>query len=223
MGLSTIKQIPNLKEPWKENVDPIISCPNLEGPKEIINTNISHPVLKRTHEEKVDSSSSHHPIDLNRDDESELEPHGIFVYGTLMAEEFLFWVLTGTFGNYNSIVSLRQHATLSHYRHVAVNHGDYPALISGDVSDKVEGFLINPSNKSQRKKMDDFEGENYSRQCVDVKLAQSGLTVRACVYVWQDSLDKLLPYRDWSFSFFKEHRLQDWIDLFDGMELCGDD
>jgi hypothetical protein len=70
--------------------------------------------------------------------------------------------------------------------------------------------------------MDDFEGEIYSRQCVDVRLPQSGLTVRAFVHVWQDRVDKLLPYREWSFKFFKETRFQDWLDLFDGMELCGD-
>ena len=156
------------------------------------------------------------------DNSSGLEPQGIFVYGTLMAAEFLSWLLTGSSENYEAIISLRQSATLMHYRRVAVNHGDYPALIPGDMSDKVDGFLIVPTSKSQWKKIDDFEGESYRRHCVHVHLSEEDRSVPAHVYIWQGNMDMLLPYKEWSFSYFREERLPDWLDLFDGMEMVGE-
>ena len=152
---------------------------------------------------------------------SDIEPKGVFVYGTLMAEEFLAWLLTGSSENYKAIISLRQPAILTHYRRVAVNHSDYPALIPGGALDKVDGFLIVPASKSQWKKIDDFEGESYRRQCVHVYMPESNRTVPAHVYLWQENMEKLLPYKEWSFAYFKENRLEDWLDLFDGVEMVG--
>ena len=139
-----------------------------------------------------------------------------------MAEEFLSWVLTGSAENHKAVVSLRQPATLYCYRRVAVIHADYPALIPGNEFDKVEGFLIVPSTRSQWKKLDDFEGESYRRQYVQVELCHSKRSVPAFVYLWQDPMDKLLPYQDWSYEYFREHRLEDWLDLFEGMEMVGE-
>lgn len=174
-------------------------------------------------------------------EQGEFEPQGIFVYGTLMAEEFLSWVLTGSAENHKTIVSLRQPATLRSYRRVAVVHADYPALIPGDESDKVEGFLVMPSTRSQWKKLDDFEGECYRRQRVQVEVSSDSsdasdsgnrittttntamcTRVPAFVYLWQDSMDKLLLDQLWSYEYFREHRLEDWLDLFEGMEMVGE-
>lgn len=180
------------------------------------------PSLKNAQQENINANTIHRPIDQSKDQEPHLKPQGIFVYGTLMAEEFLSWLLTGSSENHNTIISIRQPAILTHYRRVVVNHGDYPALIPGSESDKVEGFLIVPSSTSQWKKIDDFEGESYRRHCVHVHLPQVGKTVPAHVYLWQENMDKLLPYKDWSFRYFRENRLQDWLDLFDGMEMVGE-
>lgn len=69
--------------------------------------------------------------------------------------------------------------------------------------------------------MDDFEGENYRRECVDVYLTQSNTTVAANVYLWADEMEKLEENKEWSFSYFVKNRLQDWLDLFEGMEMVG--
>lgn len=95
-----------------------------------------------------------------------------------MVDEFLSWVLTGSSEYYKAIDSLRQRAILTHYRCVAVNHGDYPALIPGDESNTVEGFLVVPSTKSQWKKLVDFEGESCCRRCVNNDLPQVGRQCR---------------------------------------------
>src|SRR5436190_5499410 len=87
------------------------------------------------------------------------EPRGVFVYGSLMSEELLSWLLTGSSGNYKDILELRQPAILKHYRRVLLKNDDYPALIAGSTSDQVEGYLVIPTCSSQGTKLDDFEGE----------------------------------------------------------------
>ena len=69
--------------------------------------------------------------------------------------------------------------------------------------------------------MDDFEGEIYRRECVQVHLTQSNTTVAANVYLWADEMEKLEENKEWSFSYFEKNRLEDWLDLFDGMEMIG--
>lgn len=188
-------------------------------------------------------------------------PLGIFLYGTLLAPEFISWVLTGSASNHSLLsstthLSLRQPAILRSYRRVAVIHADYPALIPGNEFDHVEGFLVTPATRSQWKKLDDFEGESYRKEgevgdsedfekggegAADTTTALNSantantassasstnttrkVCVPAFVYLWQDSMDELLLDQDWDYDYFREHRLEDWLDLFEGMEMVGDD
>lgn len=69
--------------------------------------------------------------------------------------------------------------------------------------------------------MDDFEGKIYRRECVQVYLTQSDTTVAANVYLWADEMEKLEEKKEWSSSDFEKNRLQDWLDLFEGMEMVG--
>lgn len=69
--------------------------------------------------------------------------------------------------------------------------------------------------------MDDFEWETYRRECVQAHLTQSNTTVAANVYLWADEMEKLEENKEWSFSYFVNNRLQDWLDLFEGMEMVG--
>ncbi|RHZ47510.1 uncharacterized protein CDV56_101089 [Aspergillus thermomutatus] len=43
----------------------------------------------------------------------------------------------------------------------------------------------------------------------------------AQAYIWAGDMDAIWQDREWSFPHFREHRLQDWFDLFDGMEMVG--
>ena len=214
-----INPIPTHQTLKQENVNPNISRQPLQ--QESINPNLSVETLQQ---EVFPSNTSRLHVNQDRHNrEQKPEPQGIFVYGTLMAEEFLSWVLTGSSENHKSILALRQRAILRRHRRIAVNHADYPALIQGSEFDKVEGFLVIPANKSQWKKLDDFEGESYRRQLVQVELSHSSTTtVPAFVYVWQDALDKILSYQDWSYEFFRKHRLEDWLNLFDEMKMIGE-
>ena len=41
------------------------------------------------------------------------------------------------------------------------------------------------------------------------------------MHVWAGEVDKLST-ESWDLSTFEEARLQEWLDLFEGMELIGD-
>ena len=150
------------------------------------------PVSPSSHTQNVKLSL---PPDTLARSKDLVEPQGIFVHGTLIAEEFLSWLLTGSSENYKAIISPRQPAILTNYRRVALHGSDCPALITGTASDAVEGFLITPACKSQWKKMDDSEGENYRRHDVHVHLKQCNKVVPAHAYLWQGSLEMfLIPF-----------------------------
>lgn len=65
------------------------------------------------------------------------------------------------------------------------------------------------------------KGKFIVTSCVQVYLTQSDTTVAANVYLWADEMEKLEENKNWSFSHFEINRLQDWLDLFDGMKMVG--
>ena len=146
-----------------------------------------------------------------------------------MAPELLSWLLTGSAANAEKIIHLcrRYPIALYGYRRVAVKHADYPALIpSPSLGDSVAGYLIYPRGETDRKKIDDFEGESYCRQIVSVNLQDDdggagGSRVQAYAYIWAGETDVLWGEREWVFERFRERRLEDWIDSFVGMEMIG--
>ncbi|KAJ6614571.1 hypothetical protein B0H10DRAFT_2221139 [Mycena sp. CBHHK59/15] len=100
---------------------------------------------------------------------------------------------------------------------------DYPALIKHDETSIVDGLLLCPCDKSQRKKVDDFEGEAFIVTPVQVAIVgEEGEMVDADIYLWNGETDAVATDR-WELDTFIWERLDDWIDLFAGMELVGDD
>ncbi|KAH7238164.1 hypothetical protein BKA59DRAFT_495070 [Fusarium tricinctum] len=123
-------------------------------------------------------------------------PRPLFVYGTLRALPLLAWALTGDATNTTAIAALARPAIVHGYARYAVLYRDYPAAVKKeDPGHEIDGFLLVLETKSQRKKLDDFEGEAYTPTPVLATL-EDGSTVDADMY----------------------DRLEDWIDLFEGME-----
>jgi hypothetical protein len=81
-------------------------------------------------------------------------------------------------------------------------------------------LLLCPQDKSQRKKLDDFEGEAYMVTPVQVTIV--GQMVDADAYLWNGERDAVSA-DCWDLDTFIRERLDDWIELFAGMELVGDD
>ena len=141
----------------------------------------------------------------------------VFLYGTLMAAPLLALLLTGNRENKDVIVPLRKNAILHHYRRGSVLGKDYPALVKGAEHDLVEGMIFYPRNMDDRRKLNNFEGEQYALEIVKV-VSESGERVEASTYVWSGEKAEVSE-TDWDFKEFESSRLSDWLDLFDGIEF----
>ena len=143
----------------------------------------------------------------------------IFVYGTLMATPLLAWVLTGSSANASSVLSKRKRAHISGFARHPVIGSDYPALVRATESSIVDGHLVFPNDQAEWNKLDNFEGETYTRTTVEA-ITEDGTQVEACVHLWAGSGDALSS-GEWDFTYFKRQRLEDWLELFGGIEMVG--
>jgi hypothetical protein len=76
---------------------------------------------------------------------------------------------------------------------------------------------------SQRKKLDNFEGEACTMAPVQVTVVgEEGQMVDVDIYLWNGERDAVSVDR-WDLDTFIRDRLNDWIELFAGMELVGED
>lgn len=156
------------------------------------------------------------------------EPRRLFIYGTLCAKPLLAWALTGDASNIDAISRLALPARVSGFARYAVKNCDYPAVVKhNDPHSAVDGYLLHFETASQRKKLDNFEGELYKNTIVTARLLDNsgkeyGEAIEADMYLWDGDMDALSP-QPWELSTFVAERLEDWIDLFAGMELVGDE
>ncbi|RKK87451.1 hypothetical protein BFJ68_g3214 [Fusarium oxysporum] len=148
------------------------------------------------------------------------KPRPLFIYGSLRARPLLAWALTGDAANTEPISAFASSATVRGYARYTVRSRDYPAVIKKD-GHEVDGDLLILETKSLRKKLDDFEGEIYTPTSVDVVL-EDGNIVEADMYVWAEDED-MSTDEPWELDTFVKERLEDWLDLFEGMEMIGDD
>ncbi|KAK1764339.1 hypothetical protein QBC33DRAFT_203470 [Phialemonium atrogriseum] len=150
-----------------------------------------------------------------------LKTRPLFIYGTLRALPLLAWALTGDASNTAAVASLARPGKVYGYARFLVRGCDYPGVIQGDRCSSVDGLLLTFETSSQRKKLDDFEGETYRVAPVSVTL-DTGETVEADMYVWAGERGQLST-EPWELASFVNERLQDWLDLFEGMVLVGED
>ena len=134
----------------------------------------------------------------------------------------LAWALTGDSRKTDVVPPLVKPAELKGYACFSLLSKDYPALIKHDETSVVDGLLLHPLGTSQRKKLDDFEGEGYVVTPVQVTVVgEEGQMVDADIYLWNGERDAVSADR-WDVDTFIRERLDDWIELFAGMELVGD-
>lgn len=120
-------------------------------------------------------------------------------------------------------------AQVSGYIRFAVQHADYPAAIrdENNSSSTINGHLLRLNTASERRKLDNFEGELYVATAVTVSILDAdqtptGETVEADMYTWNGDME-LLSSNPWDLDAFFNERLDDWLDLLQGMELVSDD
>ncbi|XXH00009.1 hypothetical protein Hte_006350 [Hypoxylon texense] len=153
---------------------------------------------------------------------SSSKPRPLFIYGTLRALPLLAWALTGDKSNIPAVTRLIQPAKVYGHARFSLQGLDYPAVIKDKPDSSVDGYLLMPETTSQRKKLDDFEGEAYKAVPVNATILDSGKeTVEADLYLWVGD-PNALTVNPWELEAFERERLEDWLDLFEGMELVGE-
>ncbi|KAI2629508.1 AIG2-like protein [Hypoxylon sp. NC1633] len=155
---------------------------------------------------------------------SSSKPRPLFIYGTLRALPLLAWALTGDKSNIPAVTRLIQPAKVYGYARFSLRNLDYPAVavVKDKPDSSVDGYLLMPETTSQRRKLDNFEGEAYKAVPVTVTISDSGKeTVEADLYLWVGDPD-VLTVDPWELETFEKERLGDWLDLFEGMELVGE-
>jgi gamma-glutamylcyclotransferase (GGCT)/AIG2-like uncharacterized protein YtfP len=155
--------------------------------------------------------------------EMSTQPRPLFIYGTLCAIPFLAWALTGDASNIEMVSSLVRPAKVKGYSRFSVHHADYPAVIKDKAEASIDGLLLTPETMTQRRKLDDFEGETYKITSVIATFfdAKGKLEmIEADMYIWDGEKEKL-TMEPWDLETFIKERLEDWLELFGGMELIG--
>lgn len=151
-------------------------------------------------------------------------PKPLFVYGTLRALPLLAWALTGQATQVHAIKGMLRKATVSGYKRCALHGCDYPAAIK-DENSSVDGYVLLLETTSQRRMLDDFEGEVYKVTPVTASIIGDSEDdkeeiIEVDMYVWDGDMSKV-SLEPWDLELFIADRLDDWLDLFDGMELVG--
>lgn len=152
-------------------------------------------------------------------------PRPVFIHGTLCATQLLAWVLTGDASRTDDIKHLICPARAENIARHSLHGRDYPAAVK-EPGSFTTGYLLRPQTRSQRKKLDDFEGEAYQVTAIEVSLlddtAEAVETgIGADIYIWNGE-EHLVSDQAWDLQWFIRERLEDWLDLFGGMEMIGD-
>lgn len=132
-----------------------------------------------------------------------------FVYGTLMAEEVLARVVFGSKTIENTPVRSMA-ATLYGHKRYRLLERDYPGVVKSVDTDQVEGRLIFNLDNDAIKKLDVFEGTEYSREVITA-IGEDGNTYDASIYIFLDThlLDK--DAGEWRFDEFQLLKMRNWI------------
>ena len=93
----------------------------------------------------------------------------LFLYGMLRALSLLAWAITGDSTKVDVVKPLVHPARIRGYARFGLHGEDCPAVVRHADASVVDGMLFRPRNQSQRKKLDDFEGETYLAAQVDVR------------------------------------------------------
>ena len=94
-------------------------------------------------------------------------------------------------------------ATLDGYRCMRVRDEEYPAIVQC-VAHTTDGLVYENVSIPALARLDDFEGEMYSRTKVTVRL-ESGLEIETFTYIIQPEFHHCLTDDDWQFERFLAH------------------
>ncbi|TGZ79512.1 hypothetical protein EX30DRAFT_109658 [Ascodesmis nigricans] len=145
---------------------------------------------------------------------SSLEPTGFFFYGTLMSSAILNRVIYGPSPPRYSYLRI-QPAILPEFTRRKVQGADYPGIVPAPGS-SVKGTFVIGLREDHVRKLDFFEGDDYERRNVPVKVLneeggeEEGEEVQAEAYVWIAGVEGLRE-EEWSYEEFVREKLGRWV------------
>jgi hypothetical protein len=168
--------------------------------------------------------------------------HTAFFYGTLMAPQVLHRVIWGSqtppTPAHASLLRIRPAILRTHQRH-KVKNADYPAILptQSTSSSSVRGTLVQGLTDGDIWRLDIFEGSEYKRQKVAVRVLESkkggdgmgdlsqeekenveGEQVDAETYIWTAGAHRL-EQEEWDFAEFVRDKMKRWV----GREAADED
>lgn len=126
-----------------------------------------------------------------------------------MAPEVFFSAVYGGMNPGKVVESLHSFhpGVLDDYVRYRVKHADYPGIIAKkDAS--VRGVYATGLTDANMVKLDDFEGVEYVKEKVKVRLVDTGEEVETTAYVYQHPAE--LDEGEWDFEHFKREKLALW-------------
>lgn len=163
-------------------------------------------------------------------------PHAAFFYGTLMAPTVLWRVIHGTPNphEFQKQQTTSSAALLAGYERRKVKYCDYPAITPCE-GGNVRGLLVTGLKDMDLVHLDTFEGNQYTRQMVKVKVlkdlaadekaaetaSEEDKTVETETYVW--SSRDALESKEWDFAEFQREKIHRWDGVMDWDDSGFDD
>lgn len=162
--------------------------------------------------------------------------HTAFFYGTLMAPPVLHRVIWGSSTPptpaHASLLRIRPAILHAHQRH-KVKHADFPAILPTDAEATVRGTLVEGLTDGDLWRLDIFEGSEYERRNVRVRVLQGkehsdldvqgmgdvsqeaeqhveGDEVDAETYIWIAGAQRL-ESEEWDFAEFVRDKMKRWV------------
>ena len=145
--------------------------------------------------------------------------HTAFFYGTLMAPQVLHRVIWGSPSPptpaHAALLTIRPALLHAHQRR-KVRRADYPAILPADASTTVRGTLVEGLTDGDIWRLDIFEGSEYARRKVKVRVLQEGIAddqgdeVDAETYIWTAG-EFRLEDNEWDFAEFVKDKMARWV------------
>ncbi|KAF1347272.1 hypothetical protein EJ07DRAFT_143379 [Lizonia empirigonia] len=152
--------------------------------------------------------------------------HAAFFYGTLMAPPVLHRVIWGSqtppTPTHASLLSIRPAILPAHQRR-KVAHADYPAVVPASAESEVRGMLVYGLTDGDIWRLDIFEGSEYARRPVRVRVLEvkgrvrdaehvhgEGDEVDAQTYIWTAGGHRL-EAAEWDFEHFVAEKMGRWV------------
>lgn len=130
----------------------------------------------------------------------------LFAYGTLMSPEVWSSVVVG---NYQS-----RQSVLHGYARYALKGRLYPAMIR-QKGRMVKGLVFQDISPDDILLLDDFEGEAYYREHVEVMTNERKI-IKCQTYIATSVLDEILLSDPWDHEVFRKNHLADFMSNYPG-------